>query len=272
MGLISDIKTAAQANGTKIQNTAEQDIETLFNKLYYAPKNQIEEVKFVKQMFTRGGASQERSGLHTSAIIVSKEQFCVREQVLSLLYKQEQKNNIPIGLLRIFEEGNAIHEKWQRLFIRGGLGKAEDMDFTRFYDEYNISYTPDAILTINGYEYVVEIKSVNTYQFQKMTSHPSATKQIQMYMRFTGIKRGIVLCDDKNTQAFKVFAQKYNKEITNDYIERLEDVKYHYETVMETNKMADRCDSCKTYMCKRAMQCPMRDPCYNRGKGRERVT
>lgn len=271
MGLIDDIKANAIENGTKIQNSDAAEIEKLFNSLFYAKKNMEEEVKFVKQMFTRGGDSTERYGLHTSAIIVGEDKFCYREQVLSLLYKQAQGENVPQNLIRIFEEGNAIHEKWQRLFIRGGLCKAEDCDFSKFYDEYEVGYTPDAIITIKGKKYVVEIKSVNTYQFMKMTSHPTASKQVQMYMHFSGIHDGIILCEDKNTQQFKVFVVKYNPDIVSPYIERLEAVKYYKNRVFEEGKMVKRCKQCTSKVCKRAITCAMRDACWNCGKGRVRL-
>ena len=271
MGLIDDIKANAQENGTKIQSSDAADIEKLFNSLFYAKKNMEEEVKFVKQMFTRGGDTTERYGLHTSAIIVGEDKFCYREQVLSLLYKQAQGENVPQNLIRIFEEGNAIHEKWQRLFIRGGLGKAEDMDFSKFNEEYEVGYTPDAILTINGKKYVVEIKSVNTYQFMKMTSHPTAMKQVNMYMHFTGIHDGIILCDDKNTQNFKIFMVKYNPDIVAPYIERLEAVQYYKNRVLEEGKMVKRCPQCTSKVCKRAITCPMRDACWDCGKGRVKL-
>ena len=271
MGLIDDIKANAQENGTKIQSSDAAEIEKLFNSLFYAKKNMEEEVKFVKQMFTRGGDTTERYGLHTSAIIVGEDKFCYREQVLSLLYKQAQGENVPQNLIRIFEEGNAIHEKWQRLFIRGGLGKAEDMDFSKFNEEYEVGYTPDAILTINGKKYVVEIKSVNTYQFMKMTSHPTAMKQVNMYMHFTGIHDGIILCDDKNTQNFKIFMVKYNPDIVAPYIERLEAVQYYKNRVLEEGKMVKRCPQCTSKVCKRAITCPMRDACWNCGKGRVKL-
>ena len=271
MGLIDDIKANALDNGTKIQSSEAAEIEKLFNSLFYAKKNMDEEVKFVKQMFTRGGDSHERYGLHTSAIIVGDDKFCYREQVLSLLYKQAQGEQVPQNLIRIFEEGNAIHEKWQRLFIRGGLCKAEDLDFSKFYDEYEVGYTPDAILTINGEKYVVEIKSVNTYQFMKMTNHPTAKKQVNMYMHFTGIHKGIILCEDKNTQQFKVFLVTYDPDVVAPYIERLEAVKYYKQRVFEEGKMVKRCDQCTSKVCKRAITCAMRDACWNTGKGRVRL-
>ena len=271
MGLIDDIKANALDNGTKIQSSDAAEIEKLFNKLFYAKKDMDEEVKFVKQMFTRGGDTTERYGLHTSAIIVGEDKFCYREQVLSLLYKQAQGENVPLNLMRIFEEGNAIHEKWQRLFIRGGLCKAEDCDFSKFYEQYEVGYTPDAIITVNGKKYVVEIKSVNTYQFMKMTSHPTATKQVQMYMHFTGIHDGIILCEDKNTQQFKIFMAKYNPDVIAPYSERLEAVQYYKERVFEEGKMVKRCEQCTSKLCKRAIGCSMRDACWNTGKGRVRL-
>lgn len=271
MGLIDDIKANAQENGTKIQSSDAAEIEKLFNSLFYAKKNMEEEVKFVKQMFTRGGDSTERYGLHTSAIIVSDDKFCFREQVLSLMYKQAQGENVPQNLIRIFEEGNAIHEKWQRLFIRGGLCKAEDCDFSKFYEQYEVGYTPDAIITYKGKKYVVEIKSVNTYQFMKMTSHPTASKQVQMYMHFSGIHDGIILCEDKNTQQFKVFIVKYNPDVVQKYLERLEAVQYYKNRVFEENKMVKRCSQCTSKVCKRAIGCSMRDACWNCGKGRIRL-
>ena len=271
MGLIDDIKGAALDNGTKIQSSDAAEIEKLFNSLFYAPKNMEEEVKFVRQMFTRGGDSHERYGLHTSAIIVGDDKFCYREQVLSLLYKQAQKENVPQNLIRIFEEGNAIHEKWQRLFIRGGLCKAEDCDFSKFNKEYEVGYTPDAIITIKGKKYVVEIKSVNTYQFQKMTSHPTASKQVQMYMKFSGIHDGIILCEDKNNQQFKVFLVKYDSDKIIPFIDRLESVQYYKTRVLEEGKMVKRSEKCTSKLCKRALECPMRDACWNVGKGRVRL-
>ena len=124
MGLIDDIKKDALGNGTKIQSSESAQLEKIFNKMFYCDKNIKEETKFVNQLMTRGLESTERVGLHASSLIVSDSKFCLRQQVLSLLYKQRQGEQVSVGLMRIFEEGNAIHEKWQRLFIRAGYSKA----------------------------------------------------------------------------------------------------------------------------------------------------
>lgn len=287
MGLIDDIKKDALGNGTKIQSSEASQLEKIFNNMFYADKNIEEETKFVNQLMTRGLESTERVGLHASAMIVSDNKFCIRQQVLSLLYKQRQGDQTPVGLMRIFEEGNAIHEKWQRLFIRAGYSKPKDLDYTRFDKEFEISFTPDILCTIPEFfegKMVGEIKSVNTFQFKKMTSHPSGHKQMQFYMyllqkqmKEKGIwngkdfTKGFVLCDDKNTQEFKVFVYDYDPSVVAPFVERGEQVQYYKQRVFDEGKMVKRCDGCNKSTCKKAEECAMRDACYNVGMGRIRI-
>ena len=260
MGIIDEIKNDGLKNGTKIQNDEQRKLETIFNKMFYLERNIDEETKFVNQVMTRGLGNQERIGLHASSMIVGDKQFCVRQQVLSLMYKQLQGEQISVGLKRIFEEGNAIHEKWQRLLIRANYAKAKTLDRTRFDDEYMLSFTPDIVCRIPEFydgAMVGEIKSVNTYQFKNMTSHPSAHKQLEFYM-FELIKqaklkgtwngkdylKGFTLCDDKNTQDFKVFIYDYDEDFVAPFIERCEEVKFYYDKAIKENKMAGRKKEC----------------------------
>lgn len=287
MGLIDNIKKEAQGNRTKIQSSEASVLEKIFNNMFFLEKNIEEETKFVKQVMTRGLESQERVGLHASAMLVGDKEFCLRAQVLSLIYKQLQGGQISVGLKRIFEEGNAIHEKWQRLFIRAGYGKAKDMDFTRICDEYMLSYTPDIDCLIPDFfegRMIGEIKSVNTFQFQKMTKHPSAWKQNQWYMhlcikklkeqgKWNGIDytKGFVLNEDKNTQDFKVEVYSYDPHLVAPYVDRAESIMYYYDRVFEEHKMVARPKDAKSPTCKRCNECFMREACWNIGNGKVRI-
>ena len=272
MSLIDEIKGNAAKNGTKIQSSEDAKLEKELNKLFYLPKDIEEETKFVKHVMTRGSDNQERVGLHASSFIVSDKEFCVREQVLSLIYKQLQGQQLSVNLMRIFEEGNAIHEKWQRLFIRGGFSKTKDLDFTQFNKDYKISFTPDIICNIPGFDKMVgEIKSVNTFQFKKITEHPSGKKQLQWYMFLTGIHKGFTLMDDKNTQDFKVKIYDFDYSKVEEYIYRAEDVKGRYERVLSEKKMPKRPKHCTSPTCKRCEGCAMKDACWNVGIGRIRL-
>lgn len=274
MGLISDIKKSALGNNTKIQSSEAAKLEKILNATFYLDKNINEEAKFVKQVMTRGQESQERVGLHASSLIVGDKDFCVRQQVLSLIYKQLQGEQINVGLMRIFEQGNAIHEKWQRLFIRAGYSKASDLDVTQFNDAYKISFTPDIICSIPEFydgKMIGEIKSVNTFQFQRMVKHPSAWKQCQWYMYLTGIHKGFVLSEDKNTQDFKIEVYDYDPSIVAPFIDRAEAIKYYYNKLMKQHKMVQRPDGAKSSDCKRCKDCPMRLSCWNLEGGKIKI-
>lgn len=273
MGLLDEIKKEAKKTFTRIQSTQETELEHKLNSLHYLDKNIEQELIFLRSVMTRGAETTERKGLHASAIIVSDKKFCLRQQVLSIFYKQKQGEQVQVGLKRIFSEGDAIHEKWQRLFIRGGLCEPLDCDYSRFRDEYDLSYTPDIICCIDGIKYVVEIKSVNTYQFKNMidkgTYHKTGRKQLQLYMHLTGIHKGFVLCEDKNTQEIKVFCYEYNYEEIAKYIKRLENIQKAKHRLMKHNKLVKRAKDCTGYNCKMAEACNMREVCY--GKEKERI-
>lgn len=287
MGILDEIKNDGVRNGTKIQNDEQKKLEGILNKMFYCEKNIEQETKFVNMVMTRGLESTERVGLHASAMIKGDKEFCIRQQVLSLIYKQLQGEQIQVGLKRIFEEGNAIHEKWQRLFIRAGYAKANTLDRTRFDNEYMLSFTPDIVCRIPEFydgAMVGEIKSVNTFQFKNMTSHPSAKKQLQFYMselikqaklknKWNGkdYLKGFVLCEDKNTQDFKVFIYDFDKEFVGPFIDKCEEVKAYYQKAVSEDKMVGRHKKCDSYNCKMAEKCPMKDACWNKNNGRVKI-
>lgn len=265
MGLINDIKKEATGNNTKIQTSEARELDVILNKLFYLPKNVEEESAFVKQVMTRGLESQERIGLHASSLIKGDKDFCLRQQVLSLMYRQLQGEQLPVGLMKIFEEGNAIHEKWQRLFIRGGYSKAKDLDVTQFNKKYRISFTPDIICRIPEFydgKMIGELKSVNTHQFRKMTRHPSAWKQLQWYMYLSGIHKGFVLSEDKNTQETKIEIYDYDVNVVSQFIDRAEEIKFRYKKAMKEHKMVKRPEDATSPDCKRCKQCALINACW----------
>ena len=265
MGLINDIKKEATGNNTKIQSSEARELDIILNKLFYLPKNIEEEAAFVKQVMTRGLETQERVGLHASALIKGDKDFCLRQQVLSLMYRQLQGEQLPVGLMKIFEEGNAIHEKWQRLFIRGGYSKASDLDVTQFNKKYRISFTPDIICRIPEFydgKMIGELKSVNTHQFRKMARHPSAWKQLQWYMYLSGIHKGFVLSEDKNTQETKIEIYDYDVNVVSQFIDRAEEIKFRYKKAMKEHKMVKRPEDATSPDCKRCKQCALVNACW----------
>lgn len=88
-------------------------------------------------------------------------------------------------------------------------------------------------------------------------------------MYLTGIHHGIVLCDDKNTQEFKVYNYEYNPSEIAQYIGRLERIQESKTKLLEQNKLVQRHKKCTGYNCKMTEECNMKDVCY--GKAKERL-
>jgi hypothetical protein len=288
--LVDDIKRQAKANASKYKRDEDKTtlvggtealiIEQALNKLFYATPNYPEELRMIKMQKMQAQQQGDRYGLHCSAIIASENEFCYREQVLSLFYRQAQGENIDIHRKRVFQEGSMLGEKWQRLFVSGGIGQKENMDISRFIEKYDLSYTPDGRVTIGGKEWVVEIKSMNMFSFNPkkgtLTCHPSGRKQLRMYMFFERIKHGFVLVENKNDQVFKVFPEIYGETFTKDdvmpYIERLEAIQAYKKDFIENKNMVTRHIKCTSATCKMANDCNMRDACYNVGMGRVKLS
>ncbi len=249
MSMKEQLAKAQQGN-----NTWPMIIESRLNKLYYTSTEH-----------------ENRYGLHASAVIASDNEFCYREQLLSLFYEMNQGEQLPVGLLRIFATGNALHEKWYQLFRRANIDVA--IERTLFLKKYDLNFTIDALLDFgDGEELICDVKSMNSYAFQKSKGHPSGEKQINFYLwalsKYTGKahKRGFVLRDSKNDSNFSVVPVYYDKEKAKPYIDRLKQIQAYKKQFIENHKVPVRkCNKCD---CKRAENCAMRDACWNIGKGR----
>lgn len=239
------------------------------DRLFLLPPKYDVELEMLKYQYDQ--EYEERVGLHASAVTGAGKGFCYREQVLSLFYKRSEAGNHPARLLRIFEEGKSIGTKWQRLFMRRGIGEKEDMDVSRMAEEYDLSYTPDGIIELKGKKYVVEIKSQNTNAFQTTKSHPSGIKQLKLYMYLEQINRGFVLVEDKNNQDFKVLMVSEINESDDDIADCiliLEKIQKLKRIFLKKKKPPERHEDCSHSSCPKANRCPMRDACWGVGKGR----
>lgn len=224
----------------------------------------------LEHLFLEDRAHENRYGLHASAILASDNEFCFREQVLSLFYEMNQGEQLPIKALKVFAQGNAMHGKWYKLFKRAGIDVA--IERSLFLKKYDLSFTIDALLNLFNEEIICDVKSQNSFAFKKSKGHPSGEKQVNFYLwalsKYTGVphRKGFVLVDSKDDQEIRIVPVKYNKEKVVPYVERLKAIQDMKKEFMESKELPKRkCANCDT---KRASQCNMRDACFNIGKGR----
>ena len=226
------------------------------------------------KLFIEDRDNENRYGLHASAIIAPDGEFCYREQVLSLFFKQNQGHQLPVKTLRIFAQGNATHEKWYQLFRRQKIDIA--IERTLFIEKYDLNFTIDALLNLFNEEIVVDVKSMNSFSYKKANGHhPKGEKQVMFYLwalsKYTGVphKKGIVLCENKDNQEHFEVPVFYDKKVVIPFVERLKDIQDMKAQYLEEGLLPPK--EGKDPDCKRCSKCNCRDACWNIGMGRVKL-
>jgi len=205
----------------------------------------------------------ERTGVHASGVITDSG-FCYRKEVMGV-YFSKNKIMYAARTLRVFLEGWYIHKKYQDLFVASGIADHVEQQHKKG-GKLDLFFTPDAVINMFRNKYVVEIKSMNTFQFAKLKSPPkAAVVQCIFYMHYLGLKKGIVLIEDKNTQDFKVFMVDYNYDLIEKYVKRMEKIIEFSEYFKKNNVLPKRI--CANKDNSYAKRCFVKDACFcSKGK------
>ena len=161
--------------------------------------------------------------------------------------------NSDARMIRILGNGNGMHDRWMNYFKESGiLVEAE----RKFRDEtLRFSGSIDDIIELNGKTYIVELKSINHFGFQKLTAPKEEHMlQLQIYCMQEGID-GFVIYENKNTQDVKEFFVESSPSIQAEIKSTVEHV---IESVKES-KLAD-----KTQVFGMCQECDYQDLCFRK--------
>jgi hypothetical protein len=220
--------------------------------------------------------------------------MCPRQEVLRYLHKVEYSETINPTLQKTFDFGHAFHSVVQNNWF-GKFGwlhgdwkctncgsvyknqlkpdhvcnKCGHDDMYQYVelslaDEKNfLTGHPDGILIIDGFEYVMELKSSNSKMFQYITGvlrRPldAHLHQINMYMFMLGKKRGVVIYFDKDTGAWVQYHVLYNQDVVDDQLGKISTTKQGI-----ARKIPPENRICPNSSCDRAKVCPVRRQCFN---------
>ncbi len=125
------------------------------------------------------------------------------------------KKELDARIMRIFEHGNHTHFRIMGVLYSLGLVNASEITIP---ENEMIHGRADAIISMEGKPCVVEIKSVNTAKFKKNEPDADHIKQLQLYLYFFKIKKGILLYENKDTQELKEYLIEYNPELVKNII------------------------------------------------------
>ncbi len=84
----------------------------------------------------------------------------------------------------------------------------------------------DAIISLGGENFVVEIKSVHPYQFDQAVARPRRDHylQLQLYLHYLDVPRGIILMENKANQALREFVVERDEETVRRVLEQFQDL------------------------------------------------
>jgi hypothetical protein len=212
-------------------------------------------------------AKPQRTGApHASAILAPEGDWCLRRHTLLALSPEEAVRPEPkpwdATKNAVFLNGWVLHEKYQDLFSKHG--RVVEVEKSHFDEVRFLHFTPDAIVELYGELYVVEIKGYKSETFDKMDEAgdppQAAWHQCNLYCHLLNIPYGIILVENKNTQAYKVWCIERSKELAWPYTKRMYAVKGAIIAAQSGKGLPER--KCQSLNEDRAQKCPMRDLCF----------
>jgi CRISPR-associated protein Cas4 len=143
-------------------------------------------------------------------------------------FKKVPKKPMDARVLRVFDHGDYTHLRIISTLFSLGLVKATEIEIP---NKEVVHGRADAIINIDGEPYVVEIKSINSNSFFKLAApDPDHLKQLQLYLHYFKIKKGIVIYENKNTQELKEFSVEYSEDLVKELLEKFHILKAQIES------------------------------------------
>jgi len=185
-------------------------------------------------------------------------------------FKKAPAEEIEPERLRIFEEGEIIQQRILRLLFSLGIVRATEVQIP---PQELVAGRADAIISFTdktfsdlgidlkekiepGIPYVLEIKSVSGKINLKKLPLPDHINQLQLYLHFFKIKKGILLYLNKDTQKITEFIFEYDKNLVEKILNWFSKLKEKIEADLVPIRLPDwpdnwQCQNCEFFeICK----------------------
>jgi CRISPR/Cas system-associated exonuclease Cas4 (RecB family) len=175
-------------------------------------------------------------------------------------FKKAPAKEIEAERLRIFDHGDFIHRMILNPLFSFGIVTASEISIP---PQEIIAGRADAIVSLNGEQYVLDVKSISgKMNFEKMEKPmPEHFWQVQLYLHYFRIKKGILLYVNKDTQELKEFVFDYQEEVVKELLEWFQKLKKKIESNRVPQRIPDYPDN---WQCK---SCQFREICEIVGEG-----
>ena len=162
---------------------------------------------------------------------------CAR--ALFFKFKNVPRKEMEANILRLFDHGDHIHQLIMKplLSIREIHVVAAEV---KIPPQELISGRADAIISDGKDLYALDIKSMNSMIFNKLTEPKEENiDQIQLYLHYFKIPKGILLYVNKDNQRLKDFVISYDKKRALSLLAALENLKKKIDKNIIPDRLSD---------------------------------
>ena len=171
-----------------------------------------------------------------------KERFYVSDagkcpRQIFFKFKKAPRKEMEPRILRIFDQGDYVHLRLMRDLFSLGIVVASEIDIP---PQEDIGGRADAIVRINNELYLVDFKSINSTILQKMDAPKEEhVLQVQLYLHFFKLKKGILLYEGKDNSMLKEFLVEYDEKKAKKVLEDFNHLKINLEKDLVPRQLSD---------------------------------
>ena len=197
---------------------------------------------------------REREDRERIKFYISEIGKCPR--VVFFRFKRAPKGEIEAERLRVFEFGNHIQQIISRPLFALGLVRATEVSIPA---QAIISGKADLIISIEGEPYVIDVKSISGRKnLEKMEKPlPEHYWQVQLYLHYFRIPKGILLYVNKDTQELKEFIFDYKEKVASELLDWFEKLKLKIESKTVPVRLKDYPENWQCTKCQYREICDM---------------
>ena len=175
---------------------------------------------------------------------ISEAKKCPRQ--IFLKFKRAPQREMESEYLRILEMGDHVQQIVLGPLFSKGIVRATEV---KIPPQEIITGRADAIVSVDGEPYVLEIKSVSGRIDPKKLPMEEHKNQLQLYLHFFKIKKGILLYATKDTLEIKEFILEYDPVLCEEILKWFEDLKEKIEKNIVPLALSDfpknwQCERC----------------------------
>ena len=181
----------------------------------------------LKEIIDQYYLDRQRDKAQTS-FYVSEAGKCPR--AVFFKFKNAPRKDLEANILRLFDHGDHMHQLIMKPLI-SSLNLHVVCSEVDMPPQQLVRGRADAIISNGNNLYVLDIKSMNSMIFQKLAKPKEENiDQIQLYLHYFQIPKGILLYVDKDKLELKEFEISYNKERAGNLLEGLNKLKKQIDT------------------------------------------